>query len=301
MSGLIDLFPPEQDEGPVGYFRRLAMRNGYAGWRGLVRSAGANPTLNALWKNREQLMLSLSIEASWFASVLPKAQQDSLHDPFFIRTKSEPVCPECLSKYEYLRHAWSHCLVVACPVHRCRLIDQCPSCNSPLENSRNGIALCDCGYDLRYGKAPVASPIECWVSARLAGDMRLVDGTNEIGKADDYRLLPKLLFQLTVRYDPTLKIRPGKVARPKTVTESIAFLRPVLSMLEGFRPRFAAHIADRFSKGPPDAFSLSGRLGAWYMSLDALCRKKAAFPLVWEIFSDAVFDNFEGVCADKAD
>lgn len=51
----------------------------------------------------------------------------------------------------------------------------------------------------------------------------------------------------------------------------------------------------RFAQGPRDAFSLSGRLGAWYLNLDKICRKRDRFPIVWQIFSDAVLDNFDGV------
>lgn len=40
--------------------------------------------------------------------------------------------------------------VVACPLHRCILLDKCPSCNGSLRlNKRRTVCLCKCGYDLR--------------------------------------------------------------------------------------------------------------------------------------------------------
>ncbi len=296
MRGLIDTFPPEGNEGPVDYFRRLALRNGYSSWHALVRAAGVNPTANALWKCRDNLARTLGLAPEWIASALPDGQAGTgLYDSFFERPTTDPICPSCLVESEYMRHAWSHYFVTACPEHQCQLVDRCPSCLTALENGRHGIAVCDCGFDLRYAEASPASSIHRWVSARIGEDMRPIDGIEEIGKPDDYRLLAKLLFQLTVRYDAAVTARPAKVSRPKTIAESNAFLEPVFHMLEDFRPRFSAHVAHRFSTGSMTAFGLSGRLGAWYTNLHKLCTNPAAFSLVWEVFSDAVLENFDGV------
>jgi hypothetical protein len=296
MSSLIEMFAPALDEGPIGYFRRLAMRNGYDNWRGLVRTAGLNPSLNALWKNPDRLARTLGLEPQWMAALLPKSREYSgLHDPFFQRQFAEPICPECLKEAEYLRHPWTHCFATACPQHGCRLVETCPDCLTPLENLRHSIALCNCGYDLRYSTTLPATSAEIWISARLAGDMRPVHGIEELGKLDDYRLLAKLLFQLTVRYDADIQVKAGKISRPKTVSESIEFLTPVLALLEDWRPRFSAHVRRRFSAGASDTSSLSARLGAWYTNLHKLCRKTGAFPVVWEGVSNAVFENFDGV------
>lgn len=294
MSELIDIFPPESAEGPVGYFRRLAARNGYASWKALVRASGVNPTLNSLWKNHKHFEL-LGLEAQWLSDTLPSTLDGTgLYDTFFLRTVSDPICAHCITS-GYIRHAWSHCFVTACPEHQCLLIDTCPHCQSKLLSSRPGIAQCECGYDLSYSKTSPASAVQCWMSARLAGDMAPFQGIEELGEPKDYLSLAKLLFQLTVRYDPATRTRPGKVVRPKNVSEAVAFLEPIVALFEDFRPRFSAHIAARFSAGAPDKCSLSGRLGVWYTSLHRLCRKPVAFPVVWEIFSDAVFDNFDGL------
>lgn len=296
MSGLIDTFPPELDEGPIGYFRRLAMRNGFDSWRGLIRTAGLNPSLNAIWKNQTQLENSLGLEAKWLAVLLPTADENSsLFDPIFQRAECEPICPHCLADAEYLRHAWSNCFVTACPTHACALVENCPDCGTPLQNFRHSIGMCNCGYDLRYAKAPLTTNAEIWISARLANDMRQVPGIEELGNAADYRFLAKLLFQLTVRFDPSIKIKAGKVSWPKTVSESIHFLKHVLVLLEDWKPRFYAHVAQRFSEGPSNASSLSVRLGPWYTNLHKLCRNSNAFPAVWEVISNTVFEKFDGV------
>ena len=93
---------------------------------------------------------------------------------------------------------------------------------------------------------------------------------------------------------------PGAAVRPKTVQDAVSLLQPVLTILEDVRPRLAEHISARFAEGNQKSFNLSGRLGAWYTALDAVCRKKGAFPVVWEVFSDAVFENFDGLIRGEA-
>lgn len=296
MKGLMDTFPPEHDEGGINYLRRLAMRNGYAGWRGLLRTTGINPTLNAFMKSHKRVALILGLESTWISPLLPKHQKGiGLFDPFFQRATVDAICPACLEQSEHVRHAWSHCFVNACPIHRCLLIDQCPSCNTPLQNSRHGIALCDCGYDLRYGEMTPALPVYCWISARIAEDMQPVEEVEELGVPSDYQNLAKLLFHLTTRYDPGAKVRPKKIVRPKTVRESIAFLEPIATLLEDWRTRFSTHVEMRFAAGRTNAYSLSGRLGAWYTNLHKLCRKPTAFAPLWTVFSDGVLEHFDGV------
>ena len=301
MSGLLVTFPPNKDEGPIGYVRRLALENGYRDWHSLVRAMGLNPSQNALSKNTEQLSRLLGLDPHWISSTWPElTKHGGMSETFFTRKLSDPVCSACLNESVHLRHAWSHCFVTACPKHQCKLIDQCPSCETPLENIRTHIAQCDCGYDLRSRKIEPASPLECWVSARVMQDTRPIGNVSEVGVSDDYRFFAKLIFQLTVRYDPDVKIRPGKVSRPKTLSDSREFLGPVMCLLEDLPVRFSQHIRDRFQRGPKESFSLSGRLGAWYLNLSQLCQKEKAFPVIWQIFSDSVFENFSGTLRGQA-
>ena len=125
--------------------------------------------------------------------------------------------------------------------------------------------------------------------------MQIFTGIEEIGQPHDYIHLSKLLFQLSIRFDPSRKGRPGKLMLPKNISQSIEFLDPVLHLFEDLRPRWTAHIARRFAQGNLRAYSLGGRLGAWYGALHTLCCKHDAFPIMWEIFSDTAFEYFDGV------
>lgn len=296
MSGLLNLQSQKVNEHRIGYLRRLASCNGYAGWRDMVRAAGFKPKKAVVENDFSELMIALGAANHVEHPPMPMIK----HHPqgvlgSFDRTKYDPVCPHCLQESEYLRHEWSHCLVVACPEHQCLLIDRYPRCHLMLENTRTGIAICDCGFDLRYATPSEATPIQCWSSARMAGDMRPVRLVDEIGAADDYLHLDDLLFQLAIRFDPHLKIKRGSAKRPQNIDDADALLRPVLEIFEDLHPRLTAHIEARFEAGDQGAFNLSQRLGAWYGALNKLCRKTRAFPIIWEIFSDVVCDHFDGL------
>lgn len=295
MSSLIDLFPPKQGEGAIGYLRRLAVRNGYAGWKSLVGAAGITLSLNAVNRGKTALTQVLGLNSEWLEAVLP-ADNDGrgLHDPFYRRTLFDPVCPHCLHDDPFLRHAWEHCFVTACPTHGIHLIDHCPSCGEPLETSRPDIVYCSCGFDLRHTPVQPAPSLHLWMSARLSGDARPIDAIAELGKPDDYKDLAKLLFLLSVRADATKKVSPSKVAHPRSVAESIEFLAPLNRILADWPTSFHQHLGERFALGNQRVFNLSGRLGQWYLTLNAVCNKGLAFEPVWTAFSDAVVDHFDG-------
>lgn len=296
MTSLLVKFPPHADESPSGYLKRLANENGLGSWHGLVRTAGLNPSINAIWKNTKELTSVFGLDSSWLSTLFDPAKSDSnLNDPFFHRMEREPICPECIAESEYLRHAWANCFVTACSSHKCRLTDECTECHTPLDGYRHGIAICNCGFDLRYQKTQKVSPAEIWLSARLAGNMRPVDTISELGNESDYSLLSKLIFQLVVRFDVSVKTKAGKVSRPKTLAESIVFLKPFLYLMEDFRPRFHDHVLHRFDRGLSTGSSLSSRLGAWYTNLNRLCQKPTRFATVWEVFSNAAFQQFDGI------
>jgi len=296
MSGLIYQITPYADEGFIGYFRRLAKENGFGNWKALIKAAGVNPSGNALWKNHKRISKELGVDAKSLEVVMPSVLNGKgLYDSFYHRNLTEPICVECIKEAEYLRQAWCHSFISACPLHKLRLIDCCPSCNLKLDNTRSQIAFCDCGFDLRFTEPQVARLSEIWISARLAGDMRVIEGISEIGKPADYVHLAKLLFQLVTRYDLSLELKPGKISKPKDIEETLAFLSPALAIFVDWRPRFSEHVTDRFSATPEKGYSLSKRLGAWYNNLHAICKKNGAFSELWQVFSDMAFENFDGM------
>ncbi len=295
MSGLVVTFPPKSDESGSGYLRRLAVENGYTGWKSLLRAINVSPSQGAIGRDYERIAEALSLEPSSFDFVnAPLEHGAGLHDRRFQRINADPICPACLREAPYVRKAWSHSFVTACPTHGIELLDQCPSCGEPLENHRHNIAFCDCGYDLRLAPTTPSTQVHRWISARIAGNQEPIKDVAELGEASDYANLAKLLFLLAVRADPTRNIRMKDVVLPRTISEALKFLQPVVTILGDWPRSFQAHVAERLSLGNQRQFSLSGRLGHWYVSLNSLCNKSRAFRPVWRAFSDALIDHFDG-------
>ena len=67
------------------------------------------------------------------------------------------VCPACLRERSVWWAIWDLCLVAACPIHRCLLLNQCPGCKKMLARQRPAVERCRCGIDLRTVTAEVAS------------------------------------------------------------------------------------------------------------------------------------------------
>ena len=295
MTALIALFPPVEDESPIGYLRRLAQHNAYTDWKSLLRATGLNSSLNALWKNKVELTRWLGIEPQWLDLIMPPAREGrGLHEPFFMRSSTDALCPACLTAHPHMRLAWSHSMISACPMHGTQLIDTCPCCGHTLSATRYDIGRCDCGYDLQDTETPTATPFEIWVSARISGDMRPVAGIPEIGDPKDYQALGKLLFSLAIRSDPQAKVKPGKAARPHDLTETRELLESIAPLFAKWPSGFEAHVRDRLTAGNPNEFSLTGRLGAWFTSLHGASRKAGAFAPLWTAFSDAMLEHFDG-------
>ena len=82
--------------------------------------------------------------------------RDGLDIPLkFIRYDGEdgifsiPVCPECLAEAPYIRQTWHLKWVDSCTKHKCKLIHNCPKCNSLINYIENeSITHCDCGFEL---------------------------------------------------------------------------------------------------------------------------------------------------------
>lgn len=69
--------------------------------------------------------------------------------PYFIRVRYPKICPECLRESAYCRKIWDLTPVTTCPIHKCLLIDECPSCSRRLRWARSRVSRCRCKFDWR--------------------------------------------------------------------------------------------------------------------------------------------------------
>lgn len=150
---------PEADETLVGYMVRLAGVNGREDVLAFSRSLGMPfAVLRAAGTRRFDPGILAAASGVPPARLAAMAAWPSARGrlAFNGRDLSRPMislsrrraCPGCLAASAHHRAAWDLTLAGACPEHRARLIDACPSCRAPLGWTHPSIATCACGFDL---------------------------------------------------------------------------------------------------------------------------------------------------------
>lgn len=85
------------------------------------------------------------------------------------RALAHRFCPQCIQQHGFHTVLWDMPLVLACPVHECRLVDCCDACGSTLtwHQMRIGFA-CKCQRPIRAMTTTPASRLEIWLSRCVA-------------------------------------------------------------------------------------------------------------------------------------
>lgn len=119
---------------------------------------------------------------------------------YVIRPKHPKVCPQCLFEAAYIRRVWELALVTACPIHRCLLLDICPSCGKRITWSRNKVAVCPCKYDWRgYSSLTVAdSDLQVTRQIYLLCHLAIENADTELSDSDESNPLCKTDLQYFV-------------------------------------------------------------------------------------------------------
>ncbi len=86
---------------------------------------------------------------------------------YVIRPKHPKVCPRCLLEFPYIHKVWEFALVTTCPVHKCLLLDNCPSCGERITWARNKVAVCQCEYDWREYNPPYVDTAELQIAQHI--------------------------------------------------------------------------------------------------------------------------------------
>ncbi len=149
---------PVPFESPLGYLCRVAHAPGYDGPQWLADLAGIPPGGFELAERGSKLAHALRLDVSeWrrlcYMPVMGRIEHRTFlgqiigaHQLNYARPR---ICPECLREDPIWWAAWDLKLVSACPIHRCLLIDRCPSCRHKLTWRRRAVHECRCRQDLR--------------------------------------------------------------------------------------------------------------------------------------------------------
>lgn len=184
---LLSSAEPEPDESFTGYLLRLAELNDYDTLSWILQMArlrdyanqspsySLDPSfdlspLSQLSGVEESKLAALQYhpirvsenrmmgDYSVFGSPLPH---------YLIRLERPKICPACLQEKNYARRVWDLAVATACPLHKCLLLDECPSCRKRIAWNRSGINLCRCGYDWREYKATLVDDSQLAVARRI--------------------------------------------------------------------------------------------------------------------------------------
>jgi len=181
---------PASNESLRGYFLRLADTNGLLGLRSLfdlIDESVPNKELEAV----AAFLGRPARDIESLAGIVPKADgslgglQHSYGLPLrFWNTRYARFCPRCLEESRVWLSSWELVLVVACPSHKVRLVDQCPTCQREIRWQRKHFTKCDCGQVLAKIIPTPCTDFEVWVSAWQENGLRGSKRLAELGRGD---------------------------------------------------------------------------------------------------------------------
>ena len=91
--------------------------------------------------------------------------------PLLFDARAAKVCPACLAERGFMRSEWRLSLWTVCPVHRCKMLTECPRCGMELGWNRKGVDTCCDGFNLSDARTDPADEGSCEVVRRIARSM----------------------------------------------------------------------------------------------------------------------------------
>ena len=160
---------PLPRESPRGYLCRVAHAYGYCGPLSLLQIAGLPTSGLERDDSVKQIAYVLRLEPEEWQAMYYRhiggrnrfdqrsfyGQRISDDDLNYDRPR---ICPGCLKESPIWWAVWDLGLVTTCPIHRCHLVSQCPTCKRRLAWQRPSVYKCRCGLDLRTLTAEAATP-----------------------------------------------------------------------------------------------------------------------------------------------
>jgi hypothetical protein len=161
---------PYPTESLLGYVLRLSEMNGYPSPSAVCSLAGVRLNdLGAIGLRIDRLAAIASCglaelsQIAFARSVNGRRSSQLLSHRLVPRelTLAKPkLCPRCVVEKGFIEAHWHLQLMVACPIHRCVAISECPKCRGSLHWLRPGLLECDCGENLQDSDMPETSSSE---------------------------------------------------------------------------------------------------------------------------------------------
>lgn len=259
---------PFADESLNGYLQRLAEENFLSSASLLLSTQGL--TLKAQYSPAEiEVLAQLTQQPADRLQPLAAFHhvQGSLRAGYFLRRKGIAVCPTCLAQAPYIRQAWHHELVTACPTHSLQLLDLCPQCARVIEPGRGPFLRCRCGQSLcEPALAKAAHAADRWVSGILAGDPHSIDALRQ--QLEWTEALPQDIDQFVLFLANLERDQPQRRRKAMTFAQAQAINQAGYAIGRDLQRNFQAFVLSRIAQANQlrsSRFLLN--LGPWYRAL----------------------------------
>lgn len=178
-SQVLHRVPPKVGESILGYLIRSAERNSLGGPREILSTLDLPQDGAIDWCHIPRLTEYLRClpdelvqlggirETRGGLSSIWHFGESTCSAERFVRSRCEPVCPQCLAEHDFVRSCWGISLYTACAAHGARLVTMCDACKRPILSRRSRVAFCACGRDLRRLLPDRAETNETLVSAQI--------------------------------------------------------------------------------------------------------------------------------------
>jgi hypothetical protein len=309
---------PVAGESPRGYLCRAAHAHGYCSPVSLAQIAGLQASCLDREDTIKQLSYALRLDPEEWRSMCyhhVKGRNRFKQRSFYgervsaddLNYRHPRLCFACLRERPIWWAVWDLGLVVACPIHRSLLFNQCPACNRRVAWRRPAVQKCRCGLDFRDLAPEAADSDLVAINAAIyraagfpSGEVAELDLTNyglprEMLELRLGSLLRLILFVGSIREKDRLrrKQRPFAATDLAVATEigraAVMVLRDWPSPLREVLRRMIPQEADE-----PAALNFKAIFGNFYRHLFCVL-PRSEFGFFHDAFERFVVEDWKGL------
>jgi hypothetical protein len=313
---------PLRGESPRGYLCRVAQEHAYSSPNALAQIAGlwVSGTGRVTGLDQDpaikQLSYTLRLEPEEWRSMCyhhVKGRNRFKQRSFYGEAISADdlnygkprLCTACLRDHPIWWAVWDLGLVVACPVHRCFLLNQCPACKRKIAWERPAVYKCRCGLDFRQVSSETADPGLVAINAMVfrATKSTLADSAGveaadfgfppELSRLKLGALLRLVLFVGSLKDGSTLR-RKQRHFGATDLAAATEICRGAVALLRDW-PRPLREVLRRMvpESASPATLNFSKIFGNFYRHLFRVLPRRE-FGFLHDAFEQFVIDDWKG-------
>ena len=323
MSGrLLFRVDPVAGESPRGYLCRTAHDHGYGSPNALAQIAGlwvsGTGRVTGLDQDAaiKQLSYTLRLDPEEWGSMCyhhvkgrNRFKQRSFYGEAIsaddLNYRKPRLCTACLRDYPIWWAVWDLGLIVACPVHRCFLLNQCPACKREIVWERPAVHKCRCGLDLRQVSSEPADPGLVAINAIVCRAAKFTLAETAGVEVADFGFPPELLqleLGALLRFILFMgAINDGSILRRKQwpfratdLAGAVAICRGAVALLRDW-PRPLQDVLRRMipQSANPSTLNFSDIFGNFYRHLFRVLPRRE-FGFLHDAFEECVIKDWQG-------